>query len=109
MKQHESKSVLITGAYGGMGRAAIELFKSRGYRVFALDRKVDRAEEGVVPIRTDVTDVQSIQKAFEAIAAQTDSLHAIVHFAGIYLLDSLVELDSSSYDRIFDVNVRVRT
>ena len=28
------KSVLITGAYGGMGCAAVKHFKEKGYRVF---------------------------------------------------------------------------
>ena len=31
-------SILITGAYGGMGRAAVKAIRDCGYRVFALDR-----------------------------------------------------------------------
>ena len=33
------QSVLITGASGGMGRAAVESFLASGHRVFALDIK----------------------------------------------------------------------
>ncbi|MGM9666287.1 MAG: SDR family NAD(P)-dependent oxidoreductase, partial [Eubacteriales bacterium] len=32
------------------------------------------------------------------------NLFAIIHFAGIYLLDSLVEIDNDAYRRAFDVN-----
>ena len=100
------KNVLITGAYGGMGRAATELFASRGFRVFALDRRVGDERENVIPIEADVTSEESVKKAFETVIGYTDKLFAIVHFAGIYMLDSLVEMDDEAFDRIFDVNMR---
>ena len=100
------KSVLITGAYGGMGRATAKLMKDRGYRVFALDKKVGEAEDNIVPIEADITNKESINVAFETIKSHTNELCAIVHFAGIYMLDSLVELNDESFRRIFDVNLR---
>ena len=100
------RSVLITGAYGGMGRAAAELFASRGYRVFALDRKVGEARENIIPIEADVTSEESLLGAFALVSGQTESLYAILHFAGIYMLDSLVEIDDDAFRRIFDVNMR---
>ena len=100
------KSVLITGAYGGMGRAAVSLLKQQGFFVFALDRQVDEAEENVVPVMTDITSEESIRQAVATVSAQTDSLYAIVHFAGIYMMDSLVEMAGDSFDRIFAVNLR---
>ena len=33
-------SVLITGAYGGMGKATAKALKDRGFRVFALNKLV---------------------------------------------------------------------
>lgn len=100
------KSILITGAYGGMGRAATERLLSLGYRVFALDKKVAPAGEKVIPVEADLTSEDSIRSAFEAVKTQTDRLDAILHFAGIYMLDSLVEMDSESFIRIFDINVK---
>ena len=100
------KSVLITGAYGGMGRATAQQLCAQGYRVFALDCHVEAPTEGIVPVQADLTDEQSVCAAYETVRAQADSLYAIVHFAGVYLLDSLVEMDSAAYDRIFDINVR---
>ena len=98
-------SVLITGAYGGMGRACVKALSERGFRVFALDRAVCREEENVYPIEADVTDESSIERAFQKVSAQTDELFAIIHFAGIYMLDSLVEMDSSAFERIFKINL----
>ena len=97
--------VLVTGAYGGMGRSTVELLKAQGYGVFALDRAVGDAEPGVIPLQADVTDEQSVRAAFEKVHAVTDTLYAIVHFAGIYLLDSLVEIDSERFWRAFEVNL----
>lgn len=101
------KNVLITGACGGMGRATAELLSKRGYRVFALDIKLDdSAQKNVIPVQVDLTDEKSIQSAFSAVCSQTDHLDAIIHFAGIYLLDSLVELPADQFRRIMDVNVQ---
>ena len=35
------KYILVTGAYGGMGRATVKALVEKGYNVFALDKKVD--------------------------------------------------------------------
>ena len=100
------KDVLITGAYGGMGRATARALRDRGFRVFAVDRKVAEPEENIIPIEADLTVEDSVKAAFETVAGQTDSLYAILHFAGIYMLDSLVEMDDEAFSRILDVNLR---
>ena len=100
------KSVLITGACGGMGKAAVRLFQKRGYLVFALDRISGTAEENIIPIEADVTSEESLQKALEMVKQYTGQLSAIVHFAGIYMLDSLVEMSDTDFRRIVDINVR---
>lgn len=99
------KNVLVTGAYGGMGRATVLSLRDQGYRVFALDRNVGNAEENIIPVKCDVTSKEDVNKAFEAVSGLADDLFAIVHFAGIYMLDSLVEMDEVSFRRIFDVNL----
>ena len=100
------KNILITGAYGGMGRAATELFIKNGFRVFALDRRVEDAGENLIPIEADVTSEESLKKAFDIVKGYTDELSAVLHFAGIYMLDSLVEMDDDAFRKIVDVNLR---
>ena len=99
------KYVLVTGAYGGMGKAVVQNLKEAGYFVFALDKRVEEAEENVLPIQVDVTDETSIQTAFSLVKERTEELFAILHFAGIYMLDSLVEMDEKAFVSAFDVNV----
>lgn len=100
------KWVLVTGAYGGMGQAAVQALRADGFRVLALDRTVGAAEDGVIPIEADVTSEHSVNNALETVKGYTDNLYAIVHFAGIYMLDSFAEMEDGDFRRIFDVNVR---
>lgn len=99
------KDILITGAYGGMGRATVESLKKQGFRVFALDRAVGEPEENVIPVEVDITSEEAVREAFETVHSYTDSLFAILHFAGVYMLDSLVEMEGESFRRIFEVNL----
>lgn len=99
------KFVLVTGAYGGMGRATVQQLKNNGFCVFALDKNVEPAEDNIIPIKADVTDENSILSAFEQIKQTTNELHAIIHFAGIYMLDSLVEIEKTNFEKIFQINV----
>lgn len=99
------KYILVTGAYGGMGRETVELLLQQGYTVFALDKRVEGAKEGVIPLQADLTDEQSVRNAFEKVKERTKELFAIVHFAGVYMLDSLVEMDRERFERIFRINL----
>lgn len=99
------KHVLVTGAAGGMGRAAAELLAAQGYGVFALDRTPAEPAPGIVPLVADVTSGDDVLRAVEAVRAVTGELCAIVHFAGRYMLDSLVEIDEERLVNSFDVNV----
>ena len=98
------KYAIVTGAYGGMGYATVKKLVKDGFTVFALDKFVKTAEENVVPIEVDVTDFKSIERVFNLISGITNEISLIIHFAGIYMLDSLVELSNSDAERIFKVN-----
>ncbi len=98
-------SVLITGAYGGMGRAAAQQLRAAGFRVYALDKNIGEGDADIIPIEADLTDEESVGNAFRRVCAETDALAAVIHFAGIYMLESLVEMDSAAFARIFRINL----
>ena len=98
------KDILVTGAYGGMGRATVSALRAKGFRVFALDNKVDAPQDNVVPVEADITSEADVTAALERVREYTDELYAIVHFAGIYMLDSLIEMNAEQFRRILDVN-----
>ncbi len=99
------KYILVTGASGGMGREAVKLLRNKGFGVFALDKKPFEAEDGVIPVQADLTDEKSIETAYKKVSASCDSLYGIVHFAGIYTLNSLVEENRESFVKAFEVNL----
>ena len=99
------KYVVVTGAYGGMGYEVTKTLSQNGFTVFALDKKVKDPEPNVIPIETDMTDAESVDRAFNKVKESTEELFAVIHFAGIYRLDSLVEMSEERFIGIFDVNL----
>lgn len=102
----EKKYILVTGACGGMGMATVKLLTEQGYTVFALDRTEYAPTDGVISVTCDLSDEKQVETASEKVREYTDSLFAVVHFAGIYMLDSLVEIGTDSFDKILDINLR---
>lgn len=99
------KKVLVTGATGGMGAAICKLLIKKGYKVYGIDYRECQKIDGLEFYACDVTDTDAIEDVFEKIKDDTKSLDAIVHTAGVYDLDSLVEMDEKRFKRIFDINV----
>lgn len=104
------KTALVTGAGGGLGHATVERLVANGWKVFEADISEEMLRSSmhdpdVVPVVMDVTDADSIQSAFDAVASQTDHLDGIVNFAGIMGVGSLVDIPEERLARIFDVNV----
>lgn len=99
------KKVLVTGATGGMGAAICKLLVKNGYKVYGLDYKECQKIDGIEFYACDVTDTEAIENVFEKVKEDAGKLDAIVHTAGIYDLDSLVEMDEKRFKRIFDINV----
>lgn len=99
------KTVLVTGASGGMGAAICRRLLRSGYKVWGLDRRQGDCPEGVRFLRCDVTEPDSVAAALEGVKGGTDHLDGIVHTAGIYDLDSLLEMDEERFRRIFEVNL----
>jgi NAD(P)-dependent dehydrogenase (short-subunit alcohol dehydrogenase family) len=99
------KFVLITGANGGMGKAFTCLLLEKGYSVIGLDIVDGESKENFCPIKADLTDFSSVKNAFNKVREITDNLYAIVHFAGIYSLDSLVEIPSENFEKVIKCNL----
>ena len=99
------KKVIVTGAYGGMGKAVVQELKQKGFFVFALDKIVGEPEQNVMPVQVDITSLESVEQAFNTVSNHATELYGILHFAGIYNLDSLVEMSESDFIRAYDVNL----
>lgn len=100
------KYALITGGASGMGRAtAIEL-ANNGYTVFSCDVNTHPQEEqNIIQIKTDVTSLQSVQNAYQQVLKITNKLDAVINFAGIILMNSLIEISEEEFVKIFNINL----
>ena len=54
-REGSMKYILVTGAYGGMGWAAVKALADKGFCIFALDKKIGVAEEHVIPLEADIS------------------------------------------------------
>ena len=88
-----NKTILITGANRGIGRALVDEALRRGAKnVYAGTRgaALQIADQRVTPLTLDVTDAAQIQQAVE----QVGTLDVLVNNAGVAIYDDLSNLDA---------------
>ena len=97
----ENKTVLITGANRGIGKALVDEALRRGAaRVYAGTRSAPQiSDERVMPLTLDVTNPAHIQRAVEKVV----SLDILINNAGVFLQDDLS--DRAGLDRNLAVNL----
>jgi len=86
-----NKTVLITGANRGIGRALLDEALRRGAKkVYAGTRSaLQHSDERVTPLTLDVTSASQIQRAVD----EVDTLDVLINNAGIAIYDDLSNLD----------------
>jgi NAD(P)-dependent dehydrogenase (short-subunit alcohol dehydrogenase family) len=108
------RSVLVTGAAQGIGRATAELFALEGWRVTAADVDVDGlaalAEalpgDALVTAELDVTDAAGWERVVAATAARTGGrLDVLVNNAGVLAAGPFADLPLARQLRLVDVNL----
>lgn len=115
INEFHQKTVVITGAASGIGRATALAFAREGANIVAADLDADALglvqEEiealGVkcMPYAVNVAD-ESAMKAFaEAVYARSGAPHVLVNNAGIGYLGLFLHSDLAHWRRILDVNV----
>ncbi len=106
-----SRTVLVTGGAGGIGRGIARAFLTAGDAVIVADRDADAAstaaaELGAQPLALDITDGAAVRAAFAGFAAADRRVDVLVNNAGILSVHGAVtELPAESYRSILEVNV----
>lgn len=98
-------NILVTGAGSGIGRAVAERFAQNGHTVYAIDVNPSPDARNVISYIADITDENSLLTVREALERADVSLDCIVNVAGIFFMDSFLEIEESRLRRIFDVNL----
>ncbi|GHH41740.1 SDR family oxidoreductase [Lentzea cavernae] len=105
-----TKTVLITGASSGLGRATAEHFHAQGWNVVATMRSPERASgltasDRVLLTRLDVQDADSIRSAVDAGLERFGRIDVLVNNAGYGAYGPLEATSPEEIRRQFDVNV----
>jgi NAD(P)-dependent dehydrogenase (short-subunit alcohol dehydrogenase family) len=104
-----NKTVLITGAYGGIGRETAIVFAEAGWQVVATGRKQDKADfvhwPTITTFMLDVTDTKSIAACFDAVTKTHHTIDVVINNAGYGLEGAFEALDEQMVRNQFETNV----
>lgn len=107
------KTVIITGASGGIGRALARKFAAEGYLVGVNYNKNKCAAEKLVGeingelLPFSVTDYSSVDKAITDFLKRYGRIDALINCAGVALpIKTLLDTTEEEFDKVFSVNVK---
>src|SRR5437763_3918415 len=106
----QRKTVLVTGASGGLGSATVRKLDELGWQVFAGVREPEAGEElarggrAIVPVELDICDEASIARASEEVGRRLGGrgLNGLVNVAGIVVQGPLELLPVHALRRQFE-------
>ncbi|GAA1695625.1 SDR family oxidoreductase [Fodinicola feengrottensis] len=107
----ESRVAVVTGAGSGIGRAAATALLADGYRVVLAGRReellraVAAGSERALPVRTDVTDPDSVRALFQATTDTFGRVDLLVNNAGAGLAGTVGDLSVQDWNAIVAVNL----
>jgi NAD(P)-dependent dehydrogenase (short-subunit alcohol dehydrogenase family) len=108
----ELRTIVITGAGSGIGRATARRFLDEGWRVALLGRRADALAEtaggveAALVLPCDVTDAAAVDAAFDRAAEAWGRIDALFNNAGGGLTAATPdEIDPAGFRAVIDVNV----
>lgn len=100
-----NEAVIVTGAASGIGRAVAEIYHSNGFNVVGLDLCDIRAEYPI--IICNVSDEESVQKAFDEISERFAAVRYLVNCAGIFFMnrrDGIERITLDEWNEVYKNN-----
>ncbi|MHA6641161.1 SDR family oxidoreductase [Mesorhizobium sp. A623] len=110
--QEKGRTIVVTGASGGIGAATARAFIEAGWRVGLIARRADALEQvaadapDTLVLPCDVTDEASVEAAFDRVAGQWGRIDVLFNNAGIGLRTALIdEITVDQWRQVIDVNL----
>ena len=104
----ETRVVLITGAAGGIGRATVQLFAEKGWKVIGVDRASfgENFPGNGIFIQKDISVPENLKAIYDEVKQFTDTLDAVVNNAALQVCKPLVETSVEEWDAVMASNLR---
>jgi glucose 1-dehydrogenase len=102
------KTVLITGAAGGIGRATVALFAEKGWLVIGVDR-VPFGEDFPVDglfIQSEISHPESMESISNQVQVFTNTLDALINNAAVQVAKPLIDTSVEEWDMVIANNLR---
>jgi len=101
MSSLQGKTLLVTGASSGIGRALCELLVARNANVLGVTRNAASLSEDVSPIVADLTKREDISSIFHGLG----KIDGLVNCAGVAYLSRIIDGNSTDWEEMWRVNV----
>ncbi len=111
----QGKVVLVTGAFGGLGRHFALTLSRAGAAVGLTGRRMEAGEQLAGEIRAaggralacrmDVTDPESVREAIDSVAAELGLITVVVNNAGVAVTKPFLEVSEQDWSDVVDVNL----
>src|SRR5438067_3216340 len=110
MSNPDTKTVLITGAKGGLGNFVTRAFLESGSRVVGASQSIadaDFAHPNFSAIAGELSNSRNANKLVDAVIAKSGRIDGLVHLIGAFAGGQPVAgTDDATLDRMLDVNFR---
>lgn len=100
-----ARTVLITGGNRGIGYAIAERMIADGHRVAVTSRSGKGGPKGALTVAADVTDTESIDRAFTEIENELGPVEVVVSNAGITKDTLLLRMTEDDFTSVVDTNL----
>ena len=102
--QPTGRSVLVTGGNRGIGLAIARAFRDNGDRV-AVTSRSGEAPDGLFAVQADVTDTESVDRAFTEVEQAQGPVEVLVANAGITQDQLLLRMSEEDFTSVVDTNL----
>lgn len=115
MTSFSNRTVIVTGASLGVGRATAEHFHRAGANVVLVARRADPLEQAadaigdrsrILTVTADVADNAALARVIEASVERFGSIHGLVNNAGAHFRGNVATRDAAELSTMVDVNLR---
>lgn len=96
---------IVTGGASGIGAAVTGRLLEAGARVAILDLNIDSADPRAFAVRADVSSLESVTAAIDAVAAELGGVDIVINNAGIGAQGSVETIDEAEWARVLSINV----